>query len=305
MTMNQMERRQKLGEFLRQRREGIRPTDIGLLSTNRRRTPGLRREEVAVLSDISLTYYTKIEQGRLDVTLPVLESLAAALRLNRAEREYAFALATGLTASTPESRHEEVNDTLHYVLKSQGANPAYIMGRRWDILAWNEAACALLGDFAAMDAWDRNVVVQIFARPTNRQFISNWEKHAKIVLAEFRANYGSYHDDPEFKELIAYLQEHSEEFRDWWVNYYQVGAQVSPHKRIEHPAVGRLLLQQCSFYVDGSPNLRMIMYLPGDEATAEKLVQLGAMWETYSMQNTPASANGRETSPHVAVAHEG
>ncbi len=305
MTMNQSERRQKLGEFLRQRREGIRPIDVGLPASNRRRTPGLRREEVAVLSDISLTYYTKIEQGRLDVTLPVLESLAAALRLNRSEREYAFSLATGRTATTPESRHEEVDDMLRYVLQSQGANPAYIMGRRWDVLAWNDAACALLGDFAAMDQWDRNVVVQLFARPANRQFITDWEKHAKIVLAEFRANYGSYHDDPAFNELIVYLQEHSPEFRDWWENYYRVGAQVAPYKRIEHPAVGRLLLQQCSFYVDGTPNLRLVMYLPGDEATAEKLVQLGAMWEMYSMQNSPASANGRETSPHLAAQQEG
>lgn len=292
--MNSTERREKLGAFLRQCRERLQPADVGLPPTPRRRTPGLRREEVAVLAGISLTYYTKIEQGRLDVTLPVLEALSAALQLNRPEKQYAFTLATGQSATTPESQQEVVGEVLQRILQSQGDNPAYIMGRRWDILAWNEAAAAMLGDFATMSPLDRNTVVQMFTKPINRELIVDWEKHAKVILAEFRANYGQYHDDPAFGELIHYLQAHSEAFRDWWENYYQVGGQVELHKQVNHPLVGRLRLWQTSFYVDDSPNLRLVIYLPGDEVTAQKLQQLCAMRRGLTRPSTMLADNGHQ-----------
>jgi len=272
--MNTQERRNQLGDFLRESRENLTPDAIGLSANGRRRTPGLRREEVALLSGISINYYTKIEQGRIDVTRHVLEAVCRTLRLGEAEMTFALALVPGRTAFDLDGRPEEITPALHHVLKHLGSNPAYIMGRRWDTLAWNPAFAAVFVDLEPLPLLARNVLVQMFTIPFVRTFIGDWERHARNILAEFRANFARYHNDPSFHELTEYLKQNSTEFKDWWLEDKKVGGTAETNKDIHHPVVGCLRLLQTGFFSDDSPNLRLVLYLPLDQETEQKLAYL-------------------------------
>ncbi len=272
--MNSEERRVQLGDFLRRARERLTPESIGLSSHGRRRTPGLRREEVASLSGISINYYTKIEQGRIDVTRHVLESICHTLRLGEAEMDFALALIPGRTAFDLNGRPEVISPALQHVLKHLGNNPAYIMGRRWDTLAWNPAFAATFVDLEPLPFLARNVLVQMFTVPIVRTFIGDWERHARNILAEFRANFAHYHNDPSFHELISFLEANSPEFRKWWAEDKKVGGTAETNKEIHHPAVGCLRLLQTGFYSDDAPAIRLVLYLPLDKETERKLAFL-------------------------------
>lgn len=272
--MDSEERRVQLGEFLRRSRERLAPESVGLSSRGRRRTPGLRREEVASLSGISINYYTKIEQGRIDVTRHVLEAVCRTLRLDEAETTFALALIPGRTAFDLDGRPEIITPALRHVLKHLGNTPAYIMGRRWDTLAWNQTFAATFVDLEPLPFLARNVLVQMFTVPIVRTFIGDWERHARNILAEFRANFARYHNDPSFHELINYLEANSPEFRRWWAEDKKVGGTAETTKDIHHPAVGCLHLLQTGFFSDDSPNIRLVLYLPLDKETEKKLAFL-------------------------------
>lgn len=276
--MDKRNRLKELSSFLKIRRGRISPEQVGLASGVRRRTPGLRREEVAQLAGVGVTWYTWIEQGRdVQVSVQVLEGIARALKLTLDERNHLFLLADQPPPINSISPQEIVSTLLLQALDRFGANPAYITGQRWDLLAWNQAACAVFGNFEALPFQERNILWFVFMNENLRQILVDWEAHARLVLAQFRANYSRFVGDPLFTELINNLEVASPEFRLWWTKHDILG-RTDGCKEIDHPLVGRLVLNYVVFKVADSPNLEVVMYLPLPESnTALKLQQLLAM----------------------------
>ncbi len=202
-----------LSEFLKARRAGLTPGDVGLPPGQRRRTTGLRREEVAVLADVSVSWYTWLEQGRpIKASAEVLDALARALRLDAVERDHLFALAghpqrvpirPGSTAASPAVRR---------LLDALAPAPAYLLGARWDLIAWNAPFALLFPAVLELDVEDRNLVWIVFANADARALIGDWEHEARRVLSQFRAEIVPWRDDPAVVRLVARLQEASDEF---------------------------------------------------------------------------------------------
>ena len=269
------QRLQELGDFLRTRRARLAPEDVGLPRGNRRRAPGLRRAEVAQLAGVSVDWYTWLEQGRpITVSTQVLESLVQALHLNANEREHLFFLAHQQPPPERAMEPETVSATLQHFLDHQGLSPAFVLGRRWDVVAWNEAARVVFGDFGQMTTRERNAVWRIFTSPTHRQLLVDWEGNARRLLAQFRASCGRYPGDPRLTELIHDLMLRSPEFRAWWPDHEVLGAPEG-HKTLNHPQAGYLLFEHLTFQVFDAPDLKVNVYTPLDEAdTPAKLSQL-------------------------------
>jgi transcriptional regulator with XRE-family HTH domain len=271
-TSTDIEARRQAGAFLRSRRERLTPSDVGLPAGFRRRTPGLRREEVALLAGVGATWYTWLEQGR-DVrpSAEVLSALATALRLDDAERRHLFVL-NG--RSPPEPRligPERVEEPLRRMLDSLTRQPAYVLGRRWDILAWNRAAAILFGDYEDLVGDERNIMHLVFADEAHRRLLIDWEELAPAVLAMFRADSARYAGDPDFKRLIAKLMRASAEFRQWW-SRQDVLRPLAGHKRIRHSVAGRMTFEFTSFAVADQADMKLTVYTPlAADRTTNKL----------------------------------
>ena len=271
------EPRSELANFLRTRRSHLSPVEVGLPRLARRKTAGLRREEVAQLAGVGVTWYTWLEQGRdIHVSAQVLESLAHAFRLTPAEKAHLFLLAGQASPAHPLPQQEHVSPFLSHFLEQMGSNPAYIMGRRWDVLAWNRAACQVFADFATMPIEERNIVHFFFTDEECRRRCVDWEGVAQRLLAQFRASSSQYHDDAQFSALITELQQRSPEFARWW-SQHKVQGRQDGQKEFIHPQVGSLVLEHSTFQIDGSPGLKMVVYLPACEETARKLEQLSRL----------------------------
>jgi transcriptional regulator with XRE-family HTH domain len=271
-------RLQELSSFLKNRRARISPEQAGLTEGIRRRTPGLRREEVAQLAGVGVTWYTWIEQGRdVQVSAQVIEGIAHALKLNWDERRHLFLLADQSPPIAPIRPQEIVSPLLLQAIAQFGSNPTYITGQRWDLLAWNQAACAIFGNFELLPLEERNILWFVFMNENLRQILVDWEVHARLVLAQFRINYSRFIGDPWFAELINALEVASPEFRLWWKEHDILG-RTDGQKEINHPLVGQLVLNYVVFRVADSPNLEVVMYLPSPESnTALKLQRLLTM----------------------------
>lgn len=260
------QRLQELGDFLRTRRARLAPEDMGLSPGSRRRTPGLRRAEVAHLAGVSVDWYTWLEQGRpITVSTQVLESLVHALHLNTDEREHLFFLAHQQPPPKRAMEPEIVSPTLQHFLDHQYLSPAFVVGRRWDVVAWNETARVVFGDFGQMTTHERNSVWRLFTSPAHRQLLVNWEGHARRVLAQFRATCGRYPDDPRLTELVHDLMLRSPEFRAWWPDHEVLGTPEG-QKTFNHPQAGYLMFEHLTFQVFDAPDLKVNMYIPLDEA---------------------------------------
>jgi transcriptional regulator with XRE-family HTH domain len=230
--MDKKKRLKELSSFLKTRRARISPGQVGLTEGIRRRTPGLRREEVAQLAGVGVTWYTWIEQGRdVRVSVQVLEGIARALKLNWDERNHLFLLAEHFPSIEPIYPQEIVSPLLLQALDQFGSNPAYITGQRWDLLAWNQSACDVFGDFELLPLRERNILWFVFMNEHLRQILVDWETHARLV------------------------------FRLWWKEHDILG-RTDGQKEIDHPLVGRLTLNYVVFKVADSPNLEVVMYLP-------------------------------------------
>jgi transcriptional regulator with XRE-family HTH domain len=264
--MDESERRQVLADFLRQRRARLAPADVGLPPGLRRRTPGLRREEVAQLANIGTSWYVWLEQGRdVHPSTQVLESLAQALRLTVNERRHLFLLAgQALPPSAPIEEH--VSPALQRMLDDLNPTPAYIMGRRLDYLAWNTAAHLLFGMSAGDGPYARNAVWRLFNNPS-MQARPRWEQLARGTLAEFRAASARYPGDRWFEELIEDLKAISPEFRQWWP-HHDARSTLEGHKVLEHPTLGRLEFDEVTLQVLNNPDLRIVIYAPQPETRA-------------------------------------
>jgi transcriptional regulator with XRE-family HTH domain len=268
-------RRREFGAFLRTRRESLAPAIVGLPSGFRRRTPGLRRDEVALLAGVGVTWYTWLEQGRdVRASPEVLSSLCMALRLEPAERRHLFALADRPSPETRATGPEIVEEPIRRLLESLVGQPAYVLGRRWDVLAWNKAAAAVFGDYAKLDGDARNSVHMVFANPAHRRLLVDWDALARAALATFRADSARYAGDPDFERLIALLTRLSPEFRDWWPKH-EVLSPLAGFKRIRHPKAGAMSFEYTSFALSDRPDMKLIVFTPlAETGSAEKLERL-------------------------------
>jgi transcriptional regulator with XRE-family HTH domain len=269
--MDEQERRTALAQFLRTRRERVSPDGFGLPMGKRRRTPGLRREELALLAGVGITWYTWLEQGRdITVSAPVLESLARVLQLNADERIHLFLLAREQLPAAPIPAIETVNPALQLILDSMGVYPAYAICPRWDIMAWNQAAARLYGDFSTLSGRERNLLWQIFMSQGLRTQIVDWEAGAQHAVALFRASTQRAIGEAWLTELVTDLTQASPEFREWW-SRYDIQDMYPCQMQLDHPLVGLLDMQVTSFQLTDHSDLRMLVHtpVPGTETQAK------------------------------------
>jgi transcriptional regulator with XRE-family HTH domain len=255
--------RAELAQFLRSRRARVRPADVGLPDGARRRTPGLRREEVARLADVGVSWYTWLEQGRdIQVSAPLLERLARALRLSSTERGHLFALAHGRPAARPTIVTTTVSDALQRVLDADPF-PAIVSNPRRDILAWNAAAVVMYGDFARRPAIERNGLWSMFMDPERRDRIPQWERTARGAVAGFRVDAARAAARTEFDQLATALARVSPEFARFWDDHDVVEI-AEGAKEYVHPELGTIELDHVTLAhrePDGR-ELRVTLYSP-------------------------------------------
>jgi transcriptional regulator with XRE-family HTH domain len=233
-----------LADFLRSRRERLRPADVGMAAGQRRRTPGLRREEVALLSAISVDYYTRLEQARGPVpSRQVLSGLARALRLSDDERAHLFYL-SGETPGPPSGPPKHVRPGVLHLLDRLDDAAAMVLDASYEVLAWNHLATALIVDFSALRRKDRNLARRRFlleAEEQSRYEPEEIESFGRLVVGDLRAASARYPDDPDLHELIEELRSGSTEFATLWAQH-EVRAHRGLRKAVTHPSVGRMVL---------------------------------------------------------------
>ena len=254
--------RGELGDFLRSRREKLTPQVVGLSTGRRRRTPGLRREEVAELAGIGIDWYTRLEQGRtITPSVATLDALGHALRLGKAERAHLRALAR--KSDRPAFSRETVSDIVLRLVQNL-SQPAYVTGCRWDVLAWNAAAVETFTDFGQIPQPDRNILIYMLTDPgARRLFGAVWADEAKRMLAQFRATYDLWAGDPAFVELIQRLREASPEFAHWW-GTHEIRTGAVGQKVLTHPVKGLLRFEYATFQSTDDPALKLAIYTPAD-----------------------------------------
>ncbi len=263
-----------LGTYLKDRRAKLDPAAFGFPST-RRRTPGLRREEVAQRAHVSATWYTWLEQGRGGApSAEVLDRIARALLLTDVEREHLFLLALG---RPPEIRQqadaEGVTPRLQRVLDSLEVSPAYVKNYAWDVLAWNRAATVVLTDYGALEPDRRNILRLLFCDPHMRAKQPDWQSVARFVVGAFRVDAARAGTAQNVRTLIDELCERSSEFAALWRDH-NVHAFGEGAKYVRHPVAGLLALEYSAFAVDGRPDLGMVIYNPATPADAERIRSL-------------------------------
>jgi transcriptional regulator with XRE-family HTH domain len=255
----QEERRALLAGFVRKRREALRPEDVGLPSGPRRRTPGLRREEVAQLCGLSTTWYTWIEQGReVSLSAPALARLADGLRLTPAERAYLFELTERRDPAPPQPANAAAPEDLVALLQAVAA-PAYLLDPLWRICGHNLQAARLFKPWLA--SGEACLLRFIFLEPLARMFISDWDERARRVVAEFRADTAHRPDDAAMQELARDLHSRSADFARLW-NSHAVLAREGGLRRFDHPDDGRLLFRQITMLPAAHPGHKLVALLP-------------------------------------------
>jgi transcriptional regulator with XRE-family HTH domain len=280
--------RRELSAFLKSRRARLSPSDVGVPVGPRRRTPGLRREELAQLAGVGVTWYTWLEQGReIQVSTHFLESLARALRLDGSERAHLFALAQNRPPPLVPTASSSVTPALRRMLESQ-PNPAYLKTARWDVLDWSPALSAVFGDLAAVPAVHRNMLWLAFVDPQYRQMMADWLTDARAMLAKFRLEFGQRSDDPDFVTLVQELQHASPEFRSWWPEQDILGSGEGV-KRFRHPKLGEIQFEHTTFLVDAAPDLRFVIYTPLPGESTSKVDELRRRWMQAAAAAIPSS----------------
>ncbi|WP_420480846.1 helix-turn-helix transcriptional regulator [Bacillus subtilis] len=270
------EKRKELGEFLKLKRAQLSPQEFGLPMGTRRKTTGLRREELAQLSGIGVTWYTWLEQGRdIRVSTQVLESISRVLKLNYEEKRHVFLLAGH---HVPLDDQDEENKSLplavrHFIDHLTNC-PVYVTDEKWDVIAWNTAACAVFGNFGQMGSKERNAIWRCFTSKEYRNLLDDWESHAKKLIAQFRSTASRFLGEAWIKELIDELTERSPEFKKWW-NHHEVLGTHAGEKVLHHPAAGKMVMEHMTLQIYDSPDLKLTIYRPLEkENTVDKLKAL-------------------------------
>ena len=265
----------QLAAFLRSRRARLTPADVGLPGDSepgRRRTPGLRREEVAELSGVGVTWYTWLEQGRRIPASPqVIDALARALRLSGDEHRHLRELA-GLTAPPPPAG-DDARPRLQRLVDAVAPNVASIYDIHFDYLAWNEPYRRLRHDPATLPAGLCNLLWMMFTDAENQARMTTWDRAARALLSQFRAAAGRHPEDPRFAALTAALSEASPRFRDWWAEYpvrYFRPARI----RLQHPQAGPITLEMFQLRLEDDPGLLMVIQVPADAGSRDRMATL-------------------------------
>jgi transcriptional regulator with XRE-family HTH domain len=251
--------RQDLADFLRQKREKLSPQAVGLPSGTRRRTPGLRREEVAALAGVGLTWYTWLEQGReINASVDFLENLARVLKLDATGRYHLFLLAHQRPPVPVGHQWCQVSPLVRRLLDDLQLRPAYVMNLSWDIIAWNPAAERL---FAIGDrpAEQRNMLWMLFADPQLSQRLVEWQAQAPQVLASFRRDYARAPEDATMQQRVQALEQVSPQFRLLW-QQHDIHGRCQGQRTFKVPGVGQVTFEHASFIVDEENHLRLVMY---------------------------------------------
>lgn len=262
--------RRELADFLRARREATRPDQVGLPAGRGRRTPGLRREEVALLAGVSVTWYTWLEQGRrINASDDVLLAIGRALRLDDAGQAHLLALTDPGTAVI--EAPAEAPSALVRLLEGLMPAPAYVLGPHWEFVAWNGAQERLYPRLPELEGVRRNLLWVLFADESTRDLIADWDIHARQALAEFRSATSAVRHDPAMVELVGLLNEESDIFAAWWPEHDVSGFETRL-RRFHHPAAGELTFEYQQLSPAEWPNLRVVAQLPvpGDDS-AERL----------------------------------
>jgi transcriptional regulator with XRE-family HTH domain len=266
-------RRSELADFLRDRRARVTPESAGLLANGRRRTPGLRREEVAQLAGVGLSWYTWLEQGRdIKPSAQVLDALARVLRLDGAERAHLFHLARVELPLPGGDYPREAPPELAAIVEELAPNPAYLLGPRTDVLAWNRPAEEVIGRPTAAPDGRPNVLWWLFTTEEPRG--EQWRATARNTLARFRAEHARRLADPAFGALLEALQAASPEFRAGWAHHEVLAEQLGA-KTIEHPRLGTLRLHHLQSVPTSHPDLRLTQFTPADAPTRAALARFG------------------------------
>ncbi|GGX28316.1 helix-turn-helix domain-containing protein [Streptomyces lomondensis] len=285
----------ELGDFLKARRGELSPATAGLPDDGRRRVPGLRREEVALLASISPDYYTRLEQGRRRASEPVLHALARALRLSEDERAYLFEL-SGKDAGRPRRRPaQQVQPQLRRLLDDLTNTPALVLGRCTDVLAWNSLAAALFTDFALIPEDRRNFVRLVFRDPAVRALYIDWDYMARACVAQLRMEAARDPENPRLTTLVGELSVRDPDFRTWWGDH-RVAARTAGTKDLRHPMVGELTLDWSTLTDAADPEQHLIALTaaPGTPSH-DGLRLLGAVTAVPSA--SPRSAGGSAELP--------
>jgi transcriptional regulator with XRE-family HTH domain len=286
-----MDRAKEIAGFLRSRRAGITPDQAGLPYDGRvRRVPGLRRDEVARLAGVSSEYYTRLEQGRAGNPSPeVVAAVARALRLDDTEREHLSDLLTaghgpGSAAAGPDaasrrapSRVQRVRPGLHLMLDTLDHVPAYILGRRTDVLAANRLARAVITDFDVMPATQRNMARYYLLDPQARDRVLDWEQIAAETVAMLRFEAGRYPHDRRLADLVGELMLRSPEFTGWW-NDHRVLRRTHGAKHYRHPVVGELHFYYESFQAPGDAEQTLCVYTVESGSESAQALRLLDSW---------------------------
>ncbi|WEO97552.1 helix-turn-helix transcriptional regulator [Streptomyces sp. FXJ1.172] len=274
-------RRHELAAFLRSRRERITPEQVGLPRGTRRRTPGLRREEVAQLSAVGVTWYTWLEQARnIQVSVQVLDALARTLLLDASERAHLFQLA-GATDPTPAASCPSVTGALREMLRRLEPMPACIQNSRYDILAYNRPYGRLFGDLDAIPPEDRNCILLVYTNEEWQSALVHLEETQRMMAARLRAALAGHLGEPAWKMLLKRLKSASPAFRAHWQRYEVVGPRTKT-KEYVNPYVGFLKLEHTDLWLSPELGARVVMYTAKDEQSQERLEKLYEMARTGS-----------------------
>ncbi len=270
-------RRAELAAFLRSRRERITPEDVGLPPGIRRRTAGLRREEVAMLAGVGVTWYTWLEQGRpINASTQVLDAVARTLKLDQPEREHLYRLADvpeAAVAAEGAARIAQVAPELQSILDGLTTLPASIMNERFDVLAWNHAYAVLFPGVVRQPVCERNTLWLSFTYPPCCHPYLNRDEQLSMLVAQLRAAYGRHVGEQAWTKFVRRLQAASPEFSKLWAQH-EVASPATYLKIFRHPAHDRLVMTTTSLGILAAPGTRMVVYTPADDATCAAVASL-------------------------------
>jgi transcriptional regulator with XRE-family HTH domain len=300
-TVNDL-RRGELAAFLRSRRERISPEDVGLPVGSRRRTAGLRREEVAQLAGVGVTWYTWLEQGRpIHASGQVLDAVARTLQLDAVERQHMFRLAEVPDSAVPEGTCLQLRPEIQQILDQLSPLPANVVTERFDIAAWNAAYAALFPRTPILPSSERNTLYLCFTTPDCCRTHENSEEQRAQMVAQLRAGYGRHVGDPAWTTFVKRMEAASAEFARMWATQ-DVAHPVSYTKVLRHPLYPRLPMTSSSFAVQNCPGARMVIYTPADERTRQAMEGVMAdsrsraarfpCWESHRARERELAASG-------------
>ncbi|MER0241212.1 helix-turn-helix transcriptional regulator [Streptomyces sp. HSW2009] len=280
-----------LGAFLKARRAELDPRAVGLPETGRRRVSGLRREEVALLASISTDYYTRLEQGRIQASAQVLDTLARVLCLDDDQRAYLFQIA-GKLSTRPARRTPQKGQTrLLRLLDDLDTIPAIILGRRMDILAWNSLAAALVTDFQRIPEKHRNYVRLVFTDPRMRELYADWENVAHTCVAQLRMEAARDPENTRLTALVGELSVQDADFRRWWAAQH-VAVRGIGTKTLRHPVVGELTLDWDTLAPTTDTDQQLVIWTAERGTPSHDALRILASWAKQGTTAPAAPANG-------------